>query len=166
MLAHESSQRCAKKWISHTDFTASLKGRTVVYLDMGFWGIAGAPDKEGNAAPQYVNITDETGFAGAIILGVIKNYAMKEKMGIIASPSYFGKDFFQFLLFPSPKLAICISDNSHSLPFNSQNEINISRFYTDKSVLTSKKVKTLISVENSLLYKGKFALFTLVLFFC
>ena len=30
------------------------------YLDMGFWGIVGAPDKDGNPAPQYVLITDET----------------------------------------------------------------------------------------------------------
>ncbi len=33
---------------------------TDVYLDMNFWGIAGAPDAEGNAAPTYVNINDET----------------------------------------------------------------------------------------------------------
>ena len=33
---------------------------TDVYLDMSFWGIAGAPDADGNAAPQYVSIADET----------------------------------------------------------------------------------------------------------
>ncbi|MBR5344646.1 MAG: hypothetical protein IK127_02320 [Clostridia bacterium] len=33
---------------------------TDVYLDMNFWGIAGAPDADGNAAPTYVNINDET----------------------------------------------------------------------------------------------------------
>ncbi len=108
---------------------------------------------------NIININDETGFAGAIILGVIKNYAMKEKMEIYASPSYFGKDFFQFLMFPSLKLTFCISDNSHSLPFNCQNEINISRFFTDKSVLTSNKVKALLSVESSLLDKAVLSLY-------
>ena len=33
---------------------------TDVYLDMGFWGLVGAADAEGNAAPQYVSIADET----------------------------------------------------------------------------------------------------------
>ncbi len=108
---------------------------------------------------NIINITDETGFAGAIILGVIKSYAIKEKMEIFASPSYFGKDFFQFLMFPSLKLTFCISDNSHSLPFNCQNEINISRFFTDKSILTSNKVKTLLSVESSLLDKAVLSLY-------
>ena len=40
---------------------------TDVYLDMGFWGIAGAPDKEGNAAPQYVNINDDTMYRDAAV---------------------------------------------------------------------------------------------------
>ncbi len=111
------------------------------------------------ASDNVINITDETGFAGAIIMGVIKNYAIKEKMRIIASPSYFGKDFFQFLLFPTLKLSLCISDNSHHLPFNSQNEINISRFFTDKTILTSNKVKTLLSVESSLLDKAVLSLY-------
>lgn len=108
---------------------------------------------------NIINITDETGFAGTIILGVIKNYAIKEKMEIIASPSYFGKDFFQFLLFPSLKLAICISDTSHNLPFTSQNDINISRFFTDKTILSSEKIKTLLSVESSLIDKAVLSLY-------
>ncbi len=33
---------------------------TDVYLDMGFWGLVGAKDAEGNPAPNYVNINDET----------------------------------------------------------------------------------------------------------
>ncbi|MBR5246586.1 MAG: hypothetical protein IKV25_04360 [Clostridia bacterium] len=108
---------------------------------------------------DIINITDETAFVGAIILGVIKNYAVKEKLEIIASPSYFGKDFFQFLLLPSLKLAFCISDTSHQPPFKSQIEINIQRFFTDKAFLTSEKTKTLISVENSLLDKAVLSLY-------
>jgi len=33
---------------------------TDVYLDMGFWGLVGAADADGNACPNYVNINDET----------------------------------------------------------------------------------------------------------
>ncbi|MBO7384896.1 MAG: hypothetical protein J6U63_00980, partial [Clostridia bacterium] len=33
---------------------------TDVYLDMDFWGITGALDADGNAAPKYVSIADET----------------------------------------------------------------------------------------------------------
>jgi len=38
-----------------------------VYLDMGFWGLVGAPDADGNAAPQYVNINDETLYRDAAV---------------------------------------------------------------------------------------------------
>ena len=33
---------------------------TDVYVDMDFWGLVGAPDADGNPAPQYVSIADET----------------------------------------------------------------------------------------------------------
>ena len=39
---------------------ALLEAGTDVYLDMGFWGIVGALDAEGNAAPQYVSVKDDT----------------------------------------------------------------------------------------------------------
>ncbi len=38
---------------------------TDVYLDLSFWNIVGAPDADGNAAPQYVNITDDTMYRDA-----------------------------------------------------------------------------------------------------
>lgn len=38
-----------------------------VYLDMDFWGLVGAPDKDGNAAPKYVNIKDETLYRDASV---------------------------------------------------------------------------------------------------
>ena len=106
-----------------------------------------------------INIVDEWGFAGAIILGVIKTYAQKQKMDFIASPSYLCNDFFQFLLFPDKKLSICISDESHPLPFNSKKEVGISRFFTDKAILTSEKSKTLLSIESSLLDKAVLSLY-------
>ncbi len=108
---------------------------------------------------NIVNITDETGFAGAIILSVIKNYVLKSKTDFIASPTYFGKEFFQFLLFPSNKLALCLSDTSHTLPFHSQDEINASRFFTDSRVLTNQKTQALLSIENSLLDKAILSLY-------
>lgn len=36
-----------------------------VYLDMSFWGVVGAPDSEGNAAPQYVSVADDTMYRDA-----------------------------------------------------------------------------------------------------
>ena len=38
-----------------------------IYLDMDFWGVTGAPDAEGNAAPKYVNITDDTMYRDAAV---------------------------------------------------------------------------------------------------
>lgn len=40
---------------------------TDVYLDMSFWGLVGALDADGNAAPQYVSIADETKYRDASI---------------------------------------------------------------------------------------------------
>ena len=37
-----------------------LAAGTEVFLDMSFWGIVGAPDADGNPAPQYVSVADET----------------------------------------------------------------------------------------------------------
>ena len=38
-----------------------------VYLDMDFWGIVGAPDADGNPAPQYVSVADETLYRDAAV---------------------------------------------------------------------------------------------------
>lgn len=40
---------------------------TDVYLDMDFWGVNGAPDAEGNAAPKYVSIADDTMYRDAAV---------------------------------------------------------------------------------------------------
>ncbi len=42
------------------DAAASALENDNLYLDLGFWGIVGAPDADGNPAPQYVKVTDET----------------------------------------------------------------------------------------------------------
>ena len=44
-----------------------LAAGTEVFLDMDFWGITGAPDAEGNAAPQYVSVADETMYRDAAV---------------------------------------------------------------------------------------------------
>ncbi len=46
---------------------ALLEAGTEVYLDMSFWGIVGAPDAEGNAAPQYVSVADDTMYRDAAV---------------------------------------------------------------------------------------------------
>ena len=38
-----------------------------VYLDMSFWGLVGASDADGNTAPKYVNIADETMYRDAAV---------------------------------------------------------------------------------------------------
>lgn len=103
---------------------------------------------------KVVNITDETGFIGSIILGVIKNFAVREKIPIIASPSYFKNEFFQFLIFPTLKSCLCISDKSHILPFEPYEIITASRFLTNPDILNSKNVEILLSVEEKFLEKA------------
>lgn len=103
---------------------------------------------------KIVNIVDETGFVGSIISGVIKNYAVRERIPIIASPSYFNNDFFQFLIFPTVKLGLCISDKSHISPFESTETITASRFFASPDILNSKNVEVLLSVEEKLLEKA------------
>ena len=46
---------------------ALLEAGTEVYLDLSFWGIVGAPDAEGNAAPQYVSVADDTMYRDAAV---------------------------------------------------------------------------------------------------
>lgn len=103
---------------------------------------------------KIINIVDETGFTGSVITSVIKNYALKQKIPIIVSPSYFSNNFFQFLIIPERKICLCVSDNIHSLPFQPHETVNASRFLTDSSILKSRKVEILLSVEKSLLRKA------------
>lgn len=103
---------------------------------------------------KIINIVDETGFTGSVITSVIKNYALKQKIPITVSPSYFSNSFFQFLIIPEKKLCLCVSDNTHSLPFQSHETVNASQFLTDKDILDSKKIEMLLSVEKNLLEKA------------
>lgn len=98
-----------------------------------------------------ISICDDFGFVGSIILGIIKDYAVSEKIPFIMNPSYFAKDIPQTLIFPSHSIAITVCDENHILPFEPQEKVTISRFLTSDSILSSKKVKALLSIENRLL---------------
>ena len=108
---------------------------------------------------KVVNIVDDTGFVGAIISGVIKNFAICKKLPIIASPSYYKNDFFQFLIFPTVKTGLCISDKSHILPFESYETVTTSRFLTKPDILHSKSVEILLSIVEKLLDKATLSLY-------
>ncbi len=108
---------------------------------------------------KVVNIIDETGFASSVILGVIKNCAVREKVKVIASPMYFGADFWGFLIFPDLKLGVCVSESEKCLPFNADETVYASQFFNNHTVLNSEKVKMLLSVENKFLDKAVLSLY-------
>ncbi len=112
-----------------------------------------------HACDRVINIVDETEFISSIILGVVKNYALKGKLSIIASPAYFAKDFWNFLIFPKLRFGICVSDNSKSLPFQADETISAARFFKDTDILSNKKIRTLIDVENKFLDKAVLSLY-------
>ncbi len=100
---------------------------------------------------NVIGIYDASSFVGSIILGIIKDYATAEKIPFIMSPSYFANDIPQTIIFPNHSLAITVCDKNHILPFEPQEKVNISRFLTSDSILSSKKVDALLSIENRLL---------------
>ncbi len=108
---------------------------------------------------KVINIIDDTELAGSVILGVLKNCALKSKISVIASPTYFCNDFWSYLILPTLKLGLCISNNSHLLPFTADEVINTSRFFYNDDVLNSKKVKTLSSIENKFLDRAVLSLY-------
>ena len=102
---------------------------------------------------NVISIYDNFGFVGSVLLGVIRDYAVKEKISFIMSPSYYANDIVQTLIFPEQSLAITINGENHVLPFEPQEKITISRFLTSESILSSPKIEALISIENKLLEK-------------
>ncbi len=100
---------------------------------------------------NVISICDDYGFVGSIILGIIKDYAVSEKIPHIMSPTYFASDILQTIIFPNHSLALTVSDENHILPFEPQEKVTVSRFLTSDSILSSKKTDTLLSIENRLL---------------
>ncbi len=108
---------------------------------------------------KILNITDDCGFVSSVLLGVIKNHTVKNKIDIISSPSYFGNDFYQFIIFPTMKIGICASDSNHILPFSADETVSASEFFTNRNILDREKVKALLSVESSFLDKAVLSLY-------
>lgn len=100
---------------------------------------------------NVIGIYDNSSFVGSIILGIIKDYAISEKIPFIINPSYFANDIPQTIIFPNHSIAITVCDENHILPFEPQEKVTIQRFLTSDSILSSKKVETLLSIENRLL---------------
>ena len=100
---------------------------------------------------NVIGIYDNSCFVGSIILGIMKDFSVSKKIPFIMSPSYFAKDIPQTLIFPNHSLALTVCDENHKLPFEPQEKVTISRFLTSDSILSSKKVDALLSIENKLL---------------
>lgn len=100
---------------------------------------------------KVLSIDDNFGFVGSVLLGIIKDFAVSEKIPFIMSPAYFANDIPQTLVFPNHSLAITVCDENHKLPFEPYEKVEISRFLTSDKILCSEKVETLISLENRFL---------------
>ncbi len=99
---------------------------------------------------SIIEICDAYGFVGSIILGIIKDYAVSEKIPFIISPTYFANDLLQAIIFPNYSLALIVCDENHKLPFAPQEKVTIPRFLTDSN-MSFEKIDTLKSIENRLL---------------
>lgn len=99
---------------------------------------------------KTVEFNDKSGFAGAVFLGVLKDYALREKIPVIMSPSYFSGDIPQFLIFPTIDLSVAVTDENHKLPFEPAEKVTAARFLNDENVLSGEKIQALISIENKL----------------
>lgn len=100
---------------------------------------------------NVVSISDNRGFAGAVLLGIIKNYAVTEKIPFYMSPSYFAKDIVQTIIFPKSKLALTVTDENHILPFEASESISASRFFANDFSVNSDKLNMLTALENKFL---------------
>lgn len=98
-----------------------------------------------------VEISGEHSFAGAVISGILKDYAASRKTPFIMSPSCFSEEIPQFLLFPSLGTAVIMSDASHPLPFSPTQTINSQRFL--KEGADGEKIKAFSNIEKKLLDK-------------
>lgn len=99
---------------------------------------------------KTIEFNDKSGFAGSVFLGVLKDYALREKIPVIMSPAYFSGDIPQFLIFPTNDLSVAVTDENHKLPFEPAEKVTANRFLNDENVLSSEKIQALICVENKL----------------
>lgn len=99
---------------------------------------------------KTIEFNDKSGFAGSVFLGVLKDYALREKIPVIMSPAYFSGDIPKILIFPSVDLSVIVTDENHKLPFEPAEKVTAARFLSDENVLSSEKIEALIAVENKL----------------
>ncbi len=99
---------------------------------------------------KTVEFNDKSGFVGSVFLGVLKDYALREKIPVIMSPAYFSGDIPQILIFPTIDLSVIVTDDIRKLPFEPAERVTATRFLSDENVLSSEKMQALISVENKL----------------
>lgn len=108
---------------------------------------------------KTVEINDNWGFAGSVFLGVLKDWALREKVSMIISPAYFSSDIPHILVFPTIDLSVIVTNNTHSLPFSPTEKISAARFFDAVNTATSEKIEALISVENKLFDNAVSSLF-------
>ncbi|MCH5190732.1 MAG: hypothetical protein J1F23_01065 [Oscillospiraceae bacterium] len=98
---------------------------------------------------EVTNIRDSTDFVGAVIMGIIRDYAAAEKIPFIMSPTYFSSAIPQFLIFPSLGTGVTVSDESHILPFEPRRTVNAYRFlYENEKTVQTDKIRALIDIEK------------------
>lgn len=103
---------------------------------------------------SVICVTDKSGFASGVILGIIKDYALSEKIPFIISPSFLFSNIPQFLIFPSLSLAIVNEDSDHPLTFEPQKRVNAVRFLHDgENFFNSEKYIALSTIEEKLFKK-------------
>lgn len=112
-----------------------------------------------DAAEKIIEIQDISGFIGSVILGVLKDYAIREKLPFIMSPSYFSSDIPNAIIFPSANISVIITDENQVLPFVPYEKIYASRFLNSNYIECDEKLQSLLSVENTFIDKSIFSLF-------
>lgn len=98
---------------------------------------------------EVTDIRDCTGFVGSVIMGIIRDYAVAEKIPFIMSPAYFSSAIPQFLIFPTLGTGVTVSDESHILPFEPRHTVNAYRFlYENEKAVQTDKIRALIDIEK------------------
>lgn len=108
---------------------------------------------------KVIEIQDIWGFAGSVVLGVLKDYAVREKIPFIVSPSYFSSDIPDTIVFPSASICVTITDENRILPFKAYEKICATRFLNSEYLEYDEKLQSLLSAENTFLDKCVFSLF-------
>lgn len=108
---------------------------------------------------KVIEIKDKTGFAGSVIIGVLRDYAIREKVPFIMNPSYFSRDIPDTIIFPTVSTCITITNENRILPFAPFESISATRFLDREYIDDDEKTQALLSVENTFLDKCVFSLF-------